>query len=45
MGQDAVEVGELLFEVMDPLSTRLRAYGLQVNRDCRTVWLLYLKIL
>ncbi|XP_049344949.1 DEAD-box ATP-dependent RNA helicase FANCM [Solanum verrucosum] len=37
MGQDAVEVGELLFEVMDPLASRLRAYGLQVNRDCRTL--------
>ncbi|CAN4081441.1 unnamed protein product [Withania somnifera] len=37
MGQDAVEVGELLFEVMDPLVTRLRAYGLQVNRDCQTL--------
>lgn len=37
MGQDAVEVGELLFEVMDPLVTRLHAYGLQVNRDCRTL--------
>lgn len=45
MGQDAVEVGELLFEVMDPLASRLRAYGLQVNRDYRTVRLLYLKIL
>ncbi|XP_027768882.1 DEAD-box ATP-dependent RNA helicase FANCM isoform X2 [Solanum pennellii] len=37
MGQDAVEVGELLFEVMDPLASRLRAYGLQVNRDYRTL--------
>ncbi|KAM3394814.1 DEAD-box ATP-dependent RNA helicase FANCM isoform X1 [Capsicum galapagoense] len=37
LGQDAVEVGELLFEVMDPLAARLRAYGLQVNRDCRTL--------
>ncbi|KAK6775748.1 hypothetical protein RDI58_026749 [Solanum bulbocastanum] len=37
MGQDAVEVGELLFEVMDPLASRLCAYGLQVNRDYRTL--------
>ncbi|MCE3051910.1 hypothetical protein HAX54_051179, partial [Datura stramonium] len=37
MGQDAIEVGELLFEVMDPLVTRLRAYGLPVNRDRRTL--------
>ncbi|KAK4341008.1 hypothetical protein RND71_039509 [Anisodus tanguticus] len=36
MGQEAVEVGELLFEVIDPLVTRLRAYGLAVNRDPRT---------
>ncbi|KAJ8531144.1 hypothetical protein K7X08_025875 [Anisodus acutangulus] len=37
MGQEAVEVGELLFEVIDPLVTRLRAYGLAVNRDPRTL--------
>ncbi|XP_059280507.1 DEAD-box ATP-dependent RNA helicase FANCM isoform X1 [Lycium ferocissimum] len=31
MGQQAVEVGDLLSEVMDPLVNRLRAYGLSLN--------------
>lgn len=43
MGKDADEVGELLLKVICPLVNRLNAYGLLLNRDYRTVWLLLLE--
>ena len=38
MGQDAIEINNVLLEVIRPFVIRLCAVGVLQNRDLQTVW-------